>query len=156
MLDSEPSPIDDADADTDAEEIPSDLKAAHREAANRRKELRAVEAERDALSGTVAALQRQVAEQLINQNDDLPYMHRPADLFEIGGVNVADLADDVGGIEPGKLAAALTELQAERGYLFGPRPVTGYPLFEAMNRQMMPSPPAATDPGAAWQKALHD
>ncbi|WP_309065351.1 hypothetical protein [Microbacterium sp.] len=136
-----------------ADDTPDDLRAARHEAATRRKELRAVQAERDTLHGTVATLQRQLTEQLIANTDALPWMHRPADLFEIGGVDVADLTDDAGNIDPSKLADALTTLQGERPYLFGTRPVTGYPLFEAMSRQSMPQPPASTDPGAAWQKA---
>lgn len=147
---------DETDTDDDADDIPADLRAARHEAATRRKELRTVEAERDALKGTVTALQRQVAEQLITATESLPYLHNPADLFDIGGVDVADLTDDAGGVDAGKLAAALTALQGERGYLFGPRPTPEYSLFEVMRNQT--AIPAGHNPGndsaAAWQNAL--
>lgn len=142
------------DTPDEADDIPDDLRAARREAATRRKELRTVEAERDGLKGTVSALQRQVAEQLVAGTEALPYLHNPADLFDIGGVDVADLADESGGIDIDRLAAALSTLQERRPYLFGPRPSAGFLLFEAMQRQGMPSPAPATDTAGAWQKAL--
>lgn len=142
------------DPDTGDDDTPDDLRAARREAANRRKELRTAEAALATATDTIGNLQRQLTEQIITNSDALPWMHRPADLFEIGGVDVADLTDDAGNIDPAQLATALTELQGERPYLFGLRPVSGYDLFTSMGRQNSTPAAPSTDPGAAWQKAL--
>lgn len=127
---------------------------ANAEARAWRKKLRATEAERDELRGTVEALQQQnVAFLLADETATSRRIHKPEDLFTIGGVRAGELTDDAGAIDVAKLNAALDTLHAARPYLFDqPAPD---PLAQLMRQQRSPFDNAPkTSPGTAWGKAL--
>lgn len=128
--------------------------SANAEARAWRKKLRATEAERDELRGTVEALRRQnVAFMLADETATSRRIHMAEDLFTIGGVRAGDLTDDAGAIDVAKLNAALDTLHAARPYLFDqPAPD---PLGQLMRQQRSPFDNAPkTSPGTAWGKAL--
>ena len=160
--DLDPTATDDENADEAGADDSDDLRTARREAANRRREVRDREqtiTERDETiaeqAATIGTLQRQLVERIIASDESLPFMHRPADLFDVAGVDVADLTDDTGGIDTPRLTAALEQLRADRGYLFADRPDTGRGLLNfLMSRQGVLPGGAQPDTGAAWAGAL--
>lgn len=128
--------------------------SANAEARAWRKKLRAAEAERDELRGTVEALQQQnIGFMLADETTTTRRIHNPEDLFTLGGVRAGDLTDDAGAIDVAKLNAALDTLHAARPYLFDqPAPD---PLAQFMRQQQSPLNHAPkSSPGTAWNKAL--
>lgn len=130
-----------------------DVRAARREAATRRRELREAEAERDQARQMAGSLQRQLIDMMISTDETIPYMHRPADLFDVAGVDVADLVDESGSVDRGRLTTALEQLRADRSYLFGDRPQPD-PLAALMSRQGWTPGGGQPDTSAAWAGAL--
>jgi len=79
------------------------------EAAERRRELRAVQAERDALREHVASLQRAEVERLAGDT-----LAVPSDLWAVGGVDLADLLGPDGQLDPDAASAAIAALVITR------------------------------------------
>lgn len=75
------------------------------EAASRRRQLRETEAQRDALAAKIECMQRaeisRIAATELAQADDL---------FTVGGNTVADLLNDAGDVDPGKVKEKTAEL----------------------------------------------
>lgn len=124
------------------------------EAARRRTETRAIEAERDTLATRLETTQRTVIESILANDPDVAYLHRASDLFDIGGVKVADLLDDIGEVDRGKVQAAAETLKSERAYLFGTRPHNGPDLLTQVINSHMDPGKVKGDLGAGWQQAL--
>lgn len=80
-----------------------------REAAKYRTQLREVEGERDGLQAKVTALQRNAALSIASNR-----LHVADDLFNVGGIDVEQLTNDDGTIDPDKVQAAVDELIASR------------------------------------------
>ena len=108
---------------------------AGREAARYRRQLRTVEAERDTLAAQVEALQRSA---VLSAATGLAV---PADLLDVGHVEVADLLDEHGQPDPEKVRDAVAALVIARpglrsgagrprpDPLQGPRGTTGAPSW---------------------------
>ncbi|WP_055474915.1 hypothetical protein [Gordonia sp. HS-NH1] len=79
------------------------------EAARYRTQLRAAEAERDALAERLTGYQRRAAEAAIAD-----ILDEPGDLFDIGGVDLADYLDDNGDINHTDLQGAAAALVDQR------------------------------------------
>ena len=79
------------------------------EAARYRTQLRAAEAERDTLAERLTGYQRRAAEAAIAD-----ILDEPGDLFDIGGVDLADYLDDNGDINHTDLLGAATALVDQR------------------------------------------
>lgn len=96
----------------------------NREAAKWRRRLRETEAERDQLRGQVQALQRAEAERIAGET-----VRAPAALWA-AGVDVADLLDDTGAIDPAKVRDAVQAAAEQLGLARSPRPdpTQGQPL----------------------------
>lgn len=87
--------------------------AGDNEAAKYRRRLREVEAERDALKGTLDTVRRGQIEAAIADK-----LHRPADFFEVGeAVELADLMTEDGQVDTAKVDARLKAITGERPYL---------------------------------------
>ncbi|WP_040164304.1 hypothetical protein [Microbacterium gorillae] len=150
-----------ADADADDEGRERGARDGNAEAARRRKQLRAAEAERDdyrgqvdALTASVSVLRRQMAEHAI-EHDQTMRLQRPADLWDIGGYDAADLTGEDGRIDPEKVRAAAETMTQERPYLGKEVPGPGDPhaLLNAILRTTGESN-APGDPYAAWGAAV--
>lgn len=127
-------------------EAPEDT-SGNAEAAKYRRRLRETEAERDALTSRLEAMQ--YAEALRLAAD----LAEPGDLFTIGGVTVADLLDEAGDIDTGKVAEAVTALLEKRPGLHkdARRPVQQlYPNFG----QSAQGYRGGGGSGVSWQDAL--
>jgi hypothetical protein len=115
-------PVEPVEEPDTAEQPPADDAEAggetpHREAAKYRTRLREVETERDGLSAQLDAMRR--AEVVRVAGDGLA---RGDDLLTYRGDDVAPYLGDDGTVDAEKVAAAVTELVAERGhYLTGKR-----------------------------------
>ncbi|MCT1352233.1 hypothetical protein [Gordonia sp. p3-SID1431] len=79
------------------------------EAARYRTQLRAAEAERDTLAERLTTYQRRAAESTIAD-----ILDEPGDLFEIGGVDLADYLDEDGNINSTDLQGAAAALVDQR------------------------------------------
>lgn len=79
------------------------------EAAKYRRRLREVEAERGALAQQVSEWQRREVLRLASD-----HLVDADDLLTIGGAQVADLLDDTGQVDPGKVGESVTSLLAAR------------------------------------------
>lgn len=89
------------------------------EAARYRTQLRAAEAQRDALAARVDALHRASVERLAGE-----HLAVAGDVWSVGGAELADLLDDGGDVDPTRVAALVTDLVAARpglGRDAGPR-----------------------------------
>jgi hypothetical protein len=146
-------PADPGASPDDSSEPDGEARGGNAEAARRRAQLRQVEAERDEIAARLEVAHRQVVASMLQTDTNLPWLHNAADLFDIGGVAVADLLGEDGQINAERLTEALTTLNTERPYLFGQRPELQYSLYESLSREMAPAP-VAGDLGAAWQAAL--
>lgn len=113
------------------------------EAARWRRQLREVQAERDALAERVQHYQRRECEATIADLLDVP-----ADLFEIGQVNVSAFYDDDGTLNEGELRAAAGALLEERPRLGQPKPAG--PRWQNFG-QHSPPPPSR---GGGWNDLL--
>ncbi|RSN50853.1 hypothetical protein [Actinomadura sp. WAC 06369] len=116
----------------------------NREAAKYRRQLREVEGERDQLRERVEALQRQTVDRIIETD----YRGKAAGLWE-SGVTVADLLDDNGDVDPGKVA------DAWRGTVekFGLNPL----MFDgAYVPQEGRTPTNTAKPGSTWAELFRD
>lgn len=113
------------------------------EAARYRRQLREVEAERDALAERLQGHQRREVEAMVADLLDVP-----ADLFDIGQVQPSDFYNDDGTLNEAELRAAAGALLEERPRLGKPRP-TG-PRWQNFG-QYAPPPPQR---GAAWSDVL--
>ena len=87
----------------------------HSEAAKYRRRLRDTEAERDTLTGQVDGLRRQLVDNLTGSS-----LVDPADLWR-HGTELADLLDEDGKIDAGKVTEAVAAVIAERPHLAAPR-----------------------------------
>lgn len=101
----------------DDEGIPEADRRASRQAAAYRRQLREVEAERDSVQARITALQRQQVERLASER-----LAVGADLFDIGGADLANLLNDDGDLDETAVTAALDELLKERPRLERTRP----------------------------------
>jgi hypothetical protein len=114
---------------------------AGQEAAKYRKQLRDTEAERDALTGTVDSLRRQ----LIAQN--MPHGSKlNADSLWTAGHNAADLFAADGAVDVGKLSEAVKDTHQKFGVRFGPDPIPGSGTGQGA---------ASAGEGPSWSKALN-
>ncbi len=134
------------------------------EAANRRRQLREAEAERDAIGERLAAAQRSLVEHVLATTGDLlgdgshaRVLHRPADLWDILGAAPGDFFDENGDLNRAALAEHIAEATSDRPYLtratgggLPPRDA----VAEAMSRAGSPFSHAATPQGSAWSEAL--
>ncbi len=108
-----------------ADEAAPDSSTGNAEAARYRRALRETETERDGLRGTVERLQR--AEVLRLSEGQLA---QPDDLFDVGGVALADLLGDDGSVDSGRVGTALAGvLQARPGLAYVPPRPTGPSAF---------------------------
>ncbi|EID80804.1 MULTISPECIES: hypothetical protein [Rhodococcus] len=78
------------------------------EAARYRRQLRDTEAERDALTAKVEAFQRAEVERLAGE------LAQAGDLFDVGGVELADLLDENGEVNTEAVATKIAELLESR------------------------------------------
>ncbi|POH67629.1 hypothetical protein C3B61_06965 [Cryobacterium zongtaii] len=141
------------------------------EAANRRHQLREVETERDTLRSQLAASRREHVEALLHADTDLRgdgaaggvILHRPADLWEVIGVNVDDLYTGDGTLDRNAVADAIDAGIAGRAYLARasmrgvPDVPPTDPVREALERQRW-SPLGhhrTPDTGTTWKGALN-
>ena len=92
--------------DPDGQQQPDNPNA---EAARYRTQLRAAEAERDTLAERLTGYQRRAAEAAIAD-----ILDEPGDLFDIGGVDLADYLDDNGDINSTDLQGAAAALVDQR------------------------------------------
>lgn len=113
------------------------------EAARWRRQLREVEAQRDALTDRVRGYQRRECESMVADLLDVP-----ADLFDIGQIDITAFYDEDGTLNEGELRAAAGALLEERPRLGKPQP-TG-PRWQNFG-QYAPPPPAR---GAGWSDVL--
>ncbi len=113
------------------------------EAARYRRRLREVEAERDALADKVESLQRA---QALAQAAGV--LSQPADLFEVGRVDLAALLNADGDLDAGAVAAALDALIEARPGLAIPRE----PSYK--NPHAGPRDPIGGGRPAAWGDVL--
>jgi hypothetical protein len=113
------------------------------EAARYRRQLREVEAERDALTDRVRDYQRRECEAMVADLLDVP-----GDLFDIGQVDVNAFYDDDGTLNEGELRAAAGALLEERPRLGKPRPAG--PRWQNFG-QNQPPPPSR---GGDWNQVL--
>ncbi|MFL0411073.1 hypothetical protein ACH0AH_07840 [Microbacterium paludicola] len=105
----------------------------NREAAKYRKQLRDVEAERDALHEQVASARTALVDTALA--GDIPItveykngatatgsarLKNPEDLFNLGGISRDDLFDAAGNFQPAKLSEAVGQLKRDRPELFKP------------------------------------
>lgn len=81
----------------------------NREAAKYRRQLRQTEAERDALRARVQTWQQRHVEAIAAE-----HLAQPGDLLGLGGHQLADLLDEHGEVDPGKVRAATLALVAAR------------------------------------------
>jgi hypothetical protein len=100
-----------------AEPAEGQQSAANQEAAKYRTKLRAAEAERDALAGTVATYQRRDAEALVGTR-----LLAASELWVGDATKLADLLADDGTVDPAKVDEAVTKVLADRPYLAPKRP----------------------------------
>lgn len=132
----EPTPPTD---DTAGAEPAGDAAKDSREAAKYRRRLRETETERDTLAERLTAMQRREAERVA-----IDVLADPADLFTIGGTDLAELLDEAGDVDPEKVRAAAAAVVATRpglgkapgGYDFGggrrtSTPASGTPWTDA-------------------------
>ncbi len=87
--------------------------AARREAASYRRRLRDVEGDRDRLAEKVAGYQRREVEALAEQGHGHDRMAAGSDLWT-GGVQLADVLDEAGAIDPERVQAQVAAVLAER------------------------------------------
>ncbi|ANQ71719.1 hypothetical protein [Rhodococcus sp. 008] len=118
------------------------------EAARRRVQLREVEAERNALRTRIESLQSAEIARLA-----APGLAQPLDLFDIGGMTVADLLTDEGDVDPDKVSDAVADLVTARPGLSNPARV------QAQQQRYMDFGQGAGNPGsgpraASWGKFL--
>ncbi|MDE0545444.1 hypothetical protein [Microbacterium sp. C7(2022)] len=120
-------------------------------------EIDAVRTEHDAtvagLRDNITSLQRQVVTKMIETDNNLPYMHNPADLWEIGDVDVSTLTDDAGAIDPERVTQAIEGLAESRPYLVAERPQPDY-LAQVIGRMTYASRGSGTGQQAAAKKLL--
>ena len=81
------------------------------EAAKYRRRLREAEAERDNLAAIVENTRRQMVERMLADSTD-GHLGDPTDLWR-GGVELAELVDEAGAIDPAKVDAAQARVIAE-------------------------------------------
>ncbi|GAB4597526.1 hypothetical protein MOKP4_38440 [Mycobacterium avium subsp. hominissuis] len=134
---------DPAAAEPEAPEDDSTEASPNSEAARWRRQLREVEAERDALAERLQGHQRREVESMVADLLDVP-----ADLFDIGQVQPSDFYNDDGTLNEGELRAAAGALLEERPRLGKPRPAG--PRWANFG-QYAPAPPQR---GAAWSDVL--
>jgi len=114
------------------------------EAARYRRQLRSVEAERDGLREQLAAAHRREVDRLASV-----HLAVAADLFTIGGVDLADLVDAHGMVdEQAVLAAATALLETRPGLAAGLKVRTSPPNHGAGYR------PTAGTPELTWHRAI--
>jgi hypothetical protein len=87
--------------------------AARREAASYRRRLRDAEGERDRLAERVAGYQRRDVEALAEQGHGHDRMAAGSDLWT-GGVQLADVLDEAGAIDPERVQAQVAAVLSER------------------------------------------
>ena len=148
-LDGAPATTDpgpDEGARQDAPEAPTgDVAALRREAANYRRRLRAVEAERDALAERVTAFQRAEVERIVVDGDEA--LTNGADIWA-GGVELCDLLDDDGGLDVAKVDRARDRVLSDRPHW---RRLPGGAAWDGGARRA--SPPAPDFAGALRRAA---
>jgi len=113
------------------------------EAARRRVELREAQAERDTLRQQVEGLRRAEVERLASSQ-----LAQPGDLFTVAQVQLADLLDDEGRVDPEAVEKAVTGLLATRPglRLTSPRPGGGVPSHGlGYRRPIAPGAPTWSD-----------
>ena len=93
-----------------------------------------------ALTERVSAMQRKEVERLAENR-----LAVPSDLFDVGGVLLADLLDDAGDVDQGKVTAAVGELLSTRPGLHFVRS----PTFDGGTRQPV------TIQSARWSDVLN-
>lgn len=113
----DPKPAEGGQAPTAPEATPGGGNA---EAAKYRRQLRDTETERDALSGTVEALRRQLVAGAMP-----PMSKLSADALWNTGRNAAEFFGEDGQLDANELAAAVQEAHQALGVHFGPDPVPG-------------------------------
>lgn len=109
--------------DTEPEEEPEGDTKGGKEAAKYRRRLRETEAERDALTERVESLQRSVVDGIVTEGGMGGRMHS-AEPFWAGGVDLADLLDEGGDVDRGKVLAAADDIAVRFGITRRPKPNT--------------------------------
>ncbi|MCD7101958.1 hypothetical protein [Pseudoclavibacter sp. 13-3] len=127
------------------------------EAARYRKELREAEAARDSLQSDLDALRSEIARGKIEAA--ATGLTDPALLFELGGVDVADLLDARGEVDGDAVEAAVADLVAERPYLAAAKvePPSTFDAFAAAVQAEMEAAPderRALDPRSTGGKEV--
>lgn len=121
----------DQDLDLDRE---SDVGKLRHEAATRRRQLRQVEAERDALRAQVDGFHRERVERIAGQR-----LADPSDLWTT--VELAELRDEGGGLDNSKVRAAVNDVLAKKPHWA--KPASADPIREhAGPRPPAPEPPS--------------
>lgn len=113
----------------------------NREAAKWRKQLREVEAERDALTARVEAMNRSEAERHASR-----LLTKPAAMWA-AGADLTDLLDDSGAVDPAKVEQAAQRAAEELG---ATSPRRG-PVLPDPGK----TPDGDIETGADWTKAFH-
>lgn len=98
---------DEDDPDDDEDDPKGDRQARRDE--NTRAKLKEAEAARDTLTAKVEKLQRAEVERIAGG-----VLEQAADLFEVGGITLADVLDEDGEVDEGAVAAALDQLASTR------------------------------------------
>ncbi|MEE2855401.1 MAG: hypothetical protein VX424_22430 [Actinomycetota bacterium] len=143
VTDSDVDPTKDPAAEPEAPEDDSPDASPNSEAARWRRQLREVEAERDALTERVQGYMRRECESMVSDLLDVP-----ADLFEIGQVDVTAFYDEDGTLNEGELRAAAGALLDMRPRLGKPRPEG--PRWQNFGQHSPPPPPR----GSSWGDVL--
>ena len=106
--------------DVSGDEVENDSKNPNAEAAKYRKRLRDTEAERDALAAKIEAYQRAEVEQYAE------HLQKPSAIWA-AGIELADLLDDEGNIDPEKTTAAVEAAATDLGLSTRPRAPRPHP-----------------------------
>lgn len=88
---------------------PQDGGGGNSEAARYRRRLRDAEGERDTLAGRIETFQRREVHRLAQDT-----LAQPNDLFDVAGTQLADLLDDAGEVDPGRVTVAVAALLDSR------------------------------------------
>ena len=129
------------------------------EAAGRRRELRDVEGQRDALTAQLTTARRGMIEALLGSTTDVrgdgsnaPTLHRTADLWDYFNAQPDQFFTDEGTLDTAALADFIAASTADRPHMLkSVLPPRRNPAAEALNRQSGPTPVTTS---TSWQRAL--
>lgn len=158
------APVTTTDTEVAAEGAPEVEPSARRkdpaaEAAGRRRELRDVEGQRDALTAQLTTARRGMIEALLGSTTDVrgdgsnaPTLHRTADLWDYFNAQPDQFFTEEGTLDTAALADFIAASTADRPHMLkSVLPPRRNPAAEALNRQ---SGPTTVTTSSSWQRAL--